>query len=252
MLKLRIYNIIKDDQKGGAGKAFDIFMSALIVLNVVMIIADTFDGRPSSIVRISSVVEVVSIVIFTAEYALRIWTADMIRPELRPARARLKYITSGMALVDLLAILPFYIPFIIPVDLRVLRAIRLIRLVRLFKLNRYTSALASVGRVIKNKLPQLVSSMSVVLILMIISSILMYNIEHDAQPETFQNAFSAMWWSVATLTTVGYGDIYPVTIAGKIISAVIALLGIGLVAIPTGILSAGFVDELSQKKDREA
>jgi voltage-gated potassium channel len=94
--------------------------------------------------------------------------------------------------------------------------------------------------------------MSVVLILMIISSILMYNIEHDAQPETFQNAFSAMWWSVATLTTVGYGDIYPITIAGKIISAVIALLGIGLVAIPTGILSAGFVDELSSKRNKEA
>jgi voltage-gated potassium channel len=157
-----------------------------------------------------------------------------------------------MAIVDLLAILPFYLPFIIPIDLRVLRAIRLFRLLRLLKVNRYTNALSDVGNVLKRKATQLLSSMFVVLILMVIASILMYSIENEAQPAIFENAFSGLWWSIATLTTVGYGDIYPVTIAGKILGAVIALLGIGLVAVPTGIISAGFMEDITQaNKDNE-
>jgi voltage-gated potassium channel len=244
----KIFSIIKDDSKmSRLGRAFDVYMACLIIANVVLIIADTFQSRPAIMVQISRVVEIFSVMIFTAEYGLRIWTADLLRPEMHPAKSRLRYIVSGMAIIDLLAILPFYIPFLIPVDLRVLRMIRLIRLVRIFKIGRYTTALSRIGRVLKSKAPELISSVSVVFILMAISSVLMYYVESPEQPEVFSNAFSGFWWAVATLTTVGYGDIYPVTELGKLISAVIALLGIGLVALPTGIISAGFLDEM--KKD---
>lgn len=168
---------------------------------------------------------------------------DMLRPDLSPARARLCYMVSFMAVIDLLSILPFYISFI-PVDLRVLRMLRIVRLFRVFKINRYTTALASIGSVFKAKKQQLFSSVFVVLLLMVIAAVLMYNIENAAQPETFDNAFSALWWAVATFTTVGYGDIYPVTAAGKILSAIIAILGIGLVAVPTGIISSGFIEQM--------
>lgn len=157
-----------------------------------------------------------------------------------------------MAIIDLLAVLPFYIPFLIPIDLRVLRTLRVIRLLRLFKVNRYTSALSTIADVFKKKANQLISSMIVVSLLMVIASVLMYNVENAVRPDKFQNAFSGLWWAVATLTTVGYGDIYPVTAAGKILSAIIALLGIGLVAVPTGIISAGFTENLQEKqKEKE-
>jgi voltage-gated potassium channel len=156
-----------------------------------------------------------------------------------------------MALIDLFAILPFYVPFIIKIDLRVLRMLRIIRLFRVFKINRYTTALAIIGRVFKQKKHQLISSILVVFLLMIVASVLMYNVEHDAQPEAFSNAFSALWWAVATFTTVGYGDIYPITVMGKILSAVIAILGIGLVAVPTGIISAGFIENIDYSEEED-
>ena len=154
-----------------------------------------------------------------------------------------------MALIDLLAILPFYLPFIIPIDLRVLRMLRMVRLFRVFKVNRYTNALTSIGAVFKEKKNQLLSSIFVVMVLMVIASVLMYNIENEVQPEAFSNAFSALWWAVATFTTVGYGDVYPITTAGKILSALIAFLGIALVAVPTGIISAGFMEQIGKDKD---
>ena len=119
----------------------------------------------------------------------------------------------------------------------------------IFKINRYTDALTNIFKVFKDKKHELLSSIFVVLLLMIVAAVLMYNIENTAQPEVFKNAFDALWWALATLTTVGYGDIYPVTALGKLLSAVIALLGIGLVAVPTGIISAGFVEELSKSKE---
>lgn len=156
-----------------------------------------------------------------------------------------------MAVIDLLAILPFYLPFIFPIDLRVLRTIRVIRLFRLFKVNRYTNSLSIIAKVFKSKASQLISSVFVVGLLMIISSVLMYSIENPVQPEVFKNAFSGLWWAVATFTTVGYGDIYPITGAGKILSAIIAMLGIGLVAVPTGIISAGFIENISDGREEE-
>ena len=250
-MKEKIFEIINSPENPSkASKIFDIFIICLIILNVITVIADTFK-LPEWIRSILWCIEVVSVVIFTAEYLLRIYTADLMYPEMTQLRARLKYIRSFMAVIDLLAILPFYIPYVIPIDLRVLRMLRIIRLLRIFKINRYTTALSTIEDVFKRKRHELLSSIAVVSMLMIIAAVLMYNIENEAQPEAFENAFAALWWAVATLTTVGYGDIYPVTVLGKILSAVIALLGIGLVAVPTGIISSGFVESMEEKHQKQ-
>lgn len=222
----------------------------MIILTLITVIAETF-YIPNFWQDIFNKFEIVSVIVFTVEYILRVWTAELLHPELTPLRARLKYIVSFMAIIDLLAILPFYLPFFIKIDLRALRALRVIRLLRVFKINRYTSALSTIAQVFKNKASQLISSMLVVGLLMIIASILMYNIESAAQPDKFANAFDALWWAIATLTTVGYGDVYPITVAGKILSIIIAILGIGMVAVPTGIITAGFSEVIDKQKSAE-
>lgn len=250
-LKERIYNIIRDDDENDLiSNIFDGIIITLIIINVITVIADTFN-LPDLIQKILNIIEIISVVIFTVEYLLRVYTAELLYNDLKPFKARFKYIFSFMAIIDLLAILPFYLPFIFPIDLRVLRALRIVRLFRIFKVNRYTSALSSIAEVFKKKKSQLLSSIFIVFILMIIAAVLMYNVENAAQPETFNNAFSALWWAVATLTTVGYGDIYPITALGKILSATIAILGIGLVAVPTGIISAGFMEQIDKNDDEK-
>lgn len=250
--KARVFRTIEPADTGDLiSKICDIFIICLIIINIGMVIAETFT-LPDSVKRIFSVIEVVSVAVFTVEYALRVWTADLLRPDLSAGKARIRYILSFMALMDLLAILPFYVPYIIPVDLRVLRTLRVTRLLRLFKVNRYTSALTTIGHVFKKKASQLIASMFIVGLLMLIAAVLMYNIENAAQPNVFHNAFDALWWAVATLTTVGYGDIYPVTAGGKILSSVIAILGIGLIAVPTGIISAGFMETISDPDNTSA
>lgn len=227
-------------------KVFDIFLMALILLNVGIIIADTFD-LPPKISNFCGKIESISVVIFSVEYIARLWTSDLKYPDIPAWRARLKYICTFAALIDLVSLLPSYLSFV-SANLMVLRMLRIFRLFRAFKLNRYTHALQDIGEVFKRKAGQLVSSMLVVSFLMIIAAVLMYDAEHEAQPEVFNNALSGMWWAIATLTTVGYGDIYPVTAVGKLMSAVIAVLGIGLVAVPTGIISAGFSEQIAEKQ----
>lgn len=253
-LKSLIYNLIRDDDENNlASNIFDGVIITLIIINVITIIADTFN-LPPVVSEVFHCVEVVSVIIFSVEYVLRVWTSDLIRPDINPWKARLKYVFSPMALIDFVAIAPFYIPFIVSIDLRILRMLRIVRLFRVFKVNRYTHAMSTIGAVLKQKKSQLLSSIVIVFLLMVMAAVLMYNIESEAQPDAFSNAFDALWWAVATLTTVGYGDIYPVTVLGKFLSAIIALLGIGLVAIPTGIISSGFMEciEKTDAKDDEA
>lgn len=251
-IKRRVFAVIQPSgSHGKAATVFDWTIITLIFVNVLLVILDTFSGIPGSVRRVFSAVEVVTIVIFTAEYFLRLWTADFLYPDAGRVKARLRYALSFMAVIDLLSILPFYLPFIFPIDLRALRMVRLLRLFRLMKINRYTNSLSSVGWVIRRKASQLLSSLFVVIVLIVIASILMYGLENEAQPDVFQNAFSGLWWTIATLTTVGYGDIYPITTLGKLLGEVIALLGIGLVAVPTGIISAGFMEDITQDKDED-
>lgn len=238
-------------QPQGASKIFDLLILTLIFTSVVSVFLATF-AIPRTLRIGLFVLEWVAVAVFTVEYLLRVWTADLLYPQLPPWRARLRYVRSGMALIDLAAILPSYLPMLIPINLVGLRAIRLVRLLRIFKLNRYSEALLGIATVLRRKSREMFAAMFFVAILLVIASLLIYYTEHDAQPEAFANAFSGLWWAVATLTTVGYGDIYPVTALGRVLGAVIAILGIGMVALPTGILSSGFMELISRQQDQDA
>ena len=181
------------------------------------------------------------------EYVLRLLVCPFDPRYSSPVRGRVRYVFSYLAVIDLLAILPFYLPVLIPFDLRFLRIVRLFRLIRLFKLSRYSRAMTAIGVVLRNKRGELAIVIIVVFVFLLLSSAIMYEVEHEAQPNAFPNIPSAMWWGVVTLTTVGYGDIYPITPLGKFIGAVIALLGIGLFALPAGIIASGFTEEIHSK-----
>ena len=252
-IKSFIFALLQPAEEGPLrrqSRAIDCLIMALILVSVGSVFALTFE-LPPRVTRALMFIEPIAALLFTVEYVLRVWTADLLRPELPPWRARLRYLCTGMAVIDLLAILPFcmaVLPWFRPVNLMSLRTLRLLRLLRLFKLNRYIDALQAVSDVFRQRFHQLMASMFFVMVLMVIASLLMYAVEHEAQPDRFCNAFSGFWWAVATLTTVGYGDIYPITVAGRLLGAVIALLGVGMVAIPTGILSSGFMEHLNNQR----
>lgn len=249
-MKRRTFEIIEVGRdKDYVSKAFDFFIIILILLNTVLVLAGTFD-IPDELRQKFIRTEMGCGVIFTFEYLARIWTAHLLYPECQSAwRARLKYMTSMMAIIDILAILPTYLPLFLPARLRILRLLRTLRLLRLLKMNRYTNSLEKLFYILRRNKDELFSSMFICIILMTMASVLMYEAEHDVQPEVFKDALSGFWWAIATLTTIGYGDIYPVTTLGKLISGVIAILGIGLVAIPTGIISAGFMDYEEDRRE---
>ena len=249
-LKKRIFEIISvDDGDDIYSAIFDKFIIFLIIINILIIIAESFRGFSNSIVVIFRHIETFSVIVFTIEYLLRIWTAKYLYPNEKTFfKAMMKYIFSFMALIDLFAILPFFIPFIIPVNLISLRMLRIFRILRIFKIHRYTDALKDIGTVIKNKGTQLISSIIVLFILVIMASVIMFNIETEAQPELFKDVFSSYWWTINAITTVGYGDIYPVTIVGKFLSSIISILSVGFVAIPTAIISTGFMEQIERKQ----
>ena len=248
-VKEKAFEIIESG-KTPLSKIINITIVILIFLTLITVVASTFDIS-NSLRIIFSKFEIFSTIIFTVEYILRVWTSDLLYPELSPIRARIKYIFSFMALIDFIAILPFYLLFFIKIDLQALRTLRALRLLRIIKINRYTTALKTITQVFKNKANQLISSMVVVGLLMIIASVLMYNFESEAQPDKFSNAFDSLWWAMSALTTVGYGDVYPIAVAGKILGIVIAIIGIGMVAVPTGIITAGFTEVLHNKKSKK-
>ena len=247
-IKRTIFEIIQPAKRGNfASKLFDVFIVLLVFASIASVFISTFDVPPE-VIKCLYYLERVVLTVFSIEYLLRIWTADMLYPELSPRCARGKYIRSGMAIIDLVSILPFYIPLFFTLDVALTRSLLLLLLLRLFKLSRYTDAVSAIWSVFRSKLQEILVSVVFVVMILIVASLLIYYAEHDAQPDKFTNAFSGVWWAVATLTTVGYGDIYPVTGAGRFLGGIIALTGIGLVAVPTGIISAGFVELLERNR----
>lgn len=245
MKKKRIFEIIQIGRHADiVSRLFDFTIVSAILLNLGLAIFSTFD-RSIDYMPIIHKIETVSIVLFTIEYGLRLWTANYLYPVLSKGSARLKYAISFTGLVDLFSFFPFYLPFFFPSGTVAFRVFRVIRIFRLFRINNYYDSLNLITDVLKSKRQQLLSSIFIILVLMTAASLVMYNLEHDAQPDVFTDAFSAFWWASSSLLTVGYGDIYPVTLAGKFFGMVITFLGVGMVAIPTGILSAGFVEQLT-------
>lgn len=229
-------------------KLFHIFILALITLNVLAVILETVDELADDYDIIFAYFEYFSVTIFTLEYMLRIWSCNVNRKYSGHIIGRMRFIFSPMALIDLFSIAPFYIPILISLDLRFLRAIRLLRIFRLFKIGRYSNAYTLMKHVITSKKEYLAITMIFGFTLLIISSSLMYLVEHEAQPQIFSSIPATMWWGIVTLTTVGYGDTYPVTPLGKFLSGLLALLGIGLFAMPAGILASGFSEEIQKQK----
>jgi voltage-gated potassium channel len=232
-----------------AEKCFQIFILSLIGLNVLAVCLETVKPLHEAWECGFEIFDVASVGIFSIEYVVRFWAAPS-HSEYAGWKGRFRYFLSPLSVIDLLAVVPFYLPFF-GMDLRVVRAFRFLRILRAAKLGRYSRAVRTLGRVIAAKRDELIATFLIVMLLLIVASSLMFFIEHDAQPEKFSSIPETMWWAVATLTTVGYGDVYPVTTLGKALAAVIAILGIGLFALPTGILGAGFVEEMQADRRKK-
>ena len=243
--KKRIYEIIQIGNRSDVPSlAMDIFIVANILINIACMFLATFDEFDPYMSTIR-VVELITVCFFCIEYALRIWTAPYLYQNESANKARLHYLRSYDGIVDLLTILPFFFlsGFV------VFRMLRVVRIFHLFRINAQYDSFNVITSVLYERRNQIFSSVFIIFVLMCGSSLCMYSAEHEAQPEVFKNAFSGIWWSMSTLLTVGYGDIYPITTLGQIMAIIIAFLGVGAVAIPTGIISAGFVEAYSRFKN---
>jgi voltage-gated potassium channel len=217
---------------------------------VAAVVLETVDWINASYGRLFHAFDVFSVAVFTVEYILRAWSCTE-NPRFRtPISGRLRYLITPMAIIDLLAILPFYLPFVIP-DLRFVRALRLFRLFRILKLARYSDALKTFTEVLNLKKEELGVTLFATLIMLTVASSMVYEAENEVQPEAFANIPDAMWWGVVTLTTVGYGDIYPKTPLGKFIGSFVVIAGVGLFALPAGILASGFNEVLQRRKEKK-
>ena len=229
-------------------RSYDYVNAGAIFINLLASILYTYDGIREAYGSIIILIEDITVAFFAVDYFLRVYTARFLYKGVSEKRAIWKYVTSFTGLIDILSFLPYYLPIFFPAGTVAFRMIRIARIFRLFRINAYIDSLHVITEVIGSKKQQLISSVFIILVLMLASSLCMYSLEHEAQPEVFQNAFSGIWWAASTLLTVGYGDIYPVTTMGKLFGIFIAFLGVGMVAIPTGIISAGFVDQYTSIK----
>ncbi|MBU1239442.1 ion transporter [Myxococcota bacterium] len=240
LIRKKMYRIIEPAEKGDlSSKVFDLFMLILIVSNILAVIFETVKPH-----KFYVYFEFFSVIIFTVEYLIRIWAAPENPLYRHPVTGRLRYAFTPLILIDLIAILPFYLPMIVGFDMRIIRVFRLFRIFRIFKLGRYSKAMHLLGRVFRNQKEELLIVVFIMIFMIIISASVMFYVENSVQPNHFRNIPQTMWWAVSTLTTVGYGDVIPATILGKVLGSFISILGIGLFALPTGILASGFTEEI--------
>ncbi|MDX1278766.1 ion transporter [Oceanihabitans sediminis] len=237
-MKQRIKNIVEiNDSK--ASKFFAIFIQVLILISIVTFTLETTPNLEPRTYTIINIIEVFCVLVFTLEYLLRIYVTER----------KLKFIFSFYGIIDLLAILPFYLSF--GFDLRALRALRFLRLFRVFKLVRYNRALNHFSRAIKSSREEIFLFLFITLILIYFSAVGIYYFENEAQPEHFASILDSLWWAIITLTTVGYGDVYPITAGGKIFTFFILLIGLGIVAIPTGIISSALTKSVDPHEEEK-
>lgn len=248
-LRRRLYEVLeraRDDDPLSA--AVDIVIICAIVINAVAIVVETLPWVTPGLARALRGLEVASVALFTVEYLLRLWTARYRRPAQGGVVGALRFAVSPAGLIDLIAVIPFYLP-LIGVDLRIVRVLRIARFLRLLKLSRYMRTVSLFGKVLRERRDELVITVMMTTLLLLIASVLMYYLEGDAQSDKFPNILSSLWWAVVTLTTIGYGDVVPVTGWGRLLSGLVAVMGIGLVAVPTGIVSSGFIEELAKRRN---
>lgn len=249
-LRQRVYSLLHRAQSDSrAARAIEIALLSLIFINIVALVLESVPEINAAYSRLFYSLEFFSIIIFSLEYLLRVWSSVENPKFNKPFSGRLRYMGTPMAVVDLLAILPFYLAFL-PLDLRFLRIIRLFRLFRLLKIARYLKALKLIQTVLHEKKEHLYLTVMFIFFLLIIISTLMFYVENEAQPDVFSSIPASMWWGIETLTTVGYGDMLPVTTYGRILGGMISVLGIGLFALPAGILSSGLTEHLQKPAEK--
>jgi len=246
--RARLWQILDTPEPGDRWAAgASVVLIVLITLNVAAVIVGTVHSIAQRYGAWLNAFETFSVAVFSLEYLSRLWACPSQPAYARPILGRLRYVSSPMALVDLIAVLPYFLSFL-SVDMRFLRALRLLRLLRIAKFGRYSEALGLFARVMRHKKEELLITSLLMLILIVLSASLMYYAEHDAQPGKFPDIPSAAWWAVVTLTTVGYGDVYPITALGRLFASFVAIFGIAMFALPAGILGASFGEEM--RRDR--
>ncbi|MBL4757303.1 MAG: ion transporter [Rhizobiales bacterium] len=229
-----------------AGRIVDLVLIVLITINVISVTLETVDWIYADYKQLFDFIEIVSVAVFSIEYLLRVWSCVEIDPEQPALVQRLRYMTSLMALTDLLAIAPFYLSFFFAIDLRFLRVLRLLRI---FKLTRYSSAMTMLLDVFREEANAFFAGTFILFVLLVLAASGAYLVEQDVQPEKFGSIPDAMWWAISTLTTLGYGDVTPITPLGKLFGACVAVTGIGMAALPAGILASGLADQLRRKRE---
>ena len=245
--RLTVWNLLEGSgERQRAGRWCDGFLIALIVLNALAYSLETVESIGAEWHAIFQTFEAFSVIVFTAEYALRVWAApeDPRHAGGTEWAARKRFVLSPLGIIDLLAFLPFFLAAFVAVDLRILR---LLRLLRILKLARYSPALRTMATVLRNERRAVFGAVCVLTVLVVLSAAVMYQLEHDAQPQVFANIPQAMWWAVSTLTTVGYGDVTPITPAGRIVGSLVMFLGIGVFVLWTSIFAAGFIAETRKR-----
>ncbi len=250
-LRKQIHNILEVSirRKSGVGFFINIFLTVIIFLNTLSIILHTVPSIRQDYERFFHEFEIFSVAIFSIEYVLRLWSCVEDVHFKQPFKGRIKFMFSFWGLIDLLAILPFFASFFTK-DLGFIRILRLLRMLRLFRVSKYFHALIVIQRVVKDKQEELVLSMVFIVFTLIISSSLVYYVEHETQPNAFSSIPEAMWWGVNAMTTVGYGDLKPITALGKLLGGLIAILGVSFFALPTGILASGFAEQIREQSER--
>ncbi|CAA7626924.1 Kef-type K+ transporter NAD-binding component [Candidatus Terasakiella magnetica] len=234
-------------------KVVDSFLIGLVVANVVAVVLESIEHLSLAHGPVFHAFDLASVAIFSIEYGLRMWTAvELDDPRFHhPLWGRLRWATSPMAVVDLLAVLPFYLGIFVEMDLR---AIRVLRVLRVFKLGRYSMAMNVMGAVARQEARSISAVLFVMMVILVLTSSLIYLFEHRAQPHVFSDIPTSMWWAVVTLTTLGYGDMVPVTAMGRVLGALTAILGVGMIALPAGVLASGFSEQMRIRREeyREA
>lgn len=250
-IKYHVYDIlVETDDNELIDRIVAVILMLLIIVSVAAVILETVAEYAAAYGRLFQSIEVVSVGIFTVEYLLRLWIAPL-DPRYAGRFGRLRYAFSLMAIIDLVAILPTYMPMVFPVDLLFLRFLRTFRLFRLLKMSRYVESFNRLDDAILAKKEALLVSVAMIGIIWLFSSILLYIVEHEAQPDKFPSIPASLWWGVVTLTSVGYGDAYPITPLGKFFGGITAFLGVALFALPTGIFAASFSEELARQRHKQ-
>ncbi len=249
-LKERVYRILEHpDDSDPIAKVWNLVIVGAIVVSTLALIAETVQSVHHQFHPIFRTIEFASLGLFGTEYVMRLWAITCSPRFSHPLFGRLRFAITPLALIDLLAIAPAFLAA--RVDLRFLRVARLARVLRILKLARYSQGMGLIGRVVRRKKEELLVAVGLFVILLVMTSALMYFAEHHVQPKAFSSIPAAMWWAVVTMTTLGYGDVYPITVMGRILAGITALLGIFAFALPTSILGAGFLAELEGSSKQE-